>query len=61
MDTFGHTYALSKASKTYIKMVEDLLRQYRCQYIFYDLISSNELKKKLKKKEYGFGHHQEKI
>lgn len=34
----GHiwAYALSKASKHDIKMVEDLLRQYRCQYILAD-------------------------
>lgn len=48
----GHiwAYALSKASKHDIKMVEDLLRQYRCQYILADQgYLSNELKKKLKK------------
>lgn len=34
----GHiwAYTLSKASKHDIKMVEDLLRQYRCQYILAD-------------------------
>ena len=41
---------MSKASKHDIKMVEDLLRQYRCQYILADQgYLSNELKKKLKK------------
>ena len=48
----GHiwAYTLSKASKHDIKMVEDLLRQYRCQYILADQgYLSNELKKKLEK------------
>ena len=49
-DGYIWAYTLSKASKHDIKMVEDLLRQYRCQYILADQgYLSNELKKKLEK------------